>query len=111
MHMSGIPFGTTDWAAISPTVHAGERGEARWRTQVFGDSGVRVRLVEYSAGYVSDHWCHKGHVLFVLDGELHTELQDGRTFVLTPGMSYQVADDAEPHRSSSRSGARLFIVD
>ncbi|PNY79994.1 hypothetical protein CVO96_00270 [Deinococcus koreensis] len=111
MHMTSIPFGTTDWAAVETTVHAGETGQALWRTQVFGDSQIRVRLVEYSAGYVSDHWCHKGHVLFVLDGELHTELQDGRTFTLTPGMSYQVADGAEAHRSRTRTGARLFIVD
>lgn len=111
MHLTSIPFGTTDWAELVPTIHPGQRGEARWRTQVFGDSQIRVRLVEYSAGYVADHWCQKGHVLFVLEGELHTELQDGRTFTLTPGMSYQVADGAEAHRSRTPTGARLFIVD
>lgn len=111
MHMTSIPFGITDWAALVPTVHAGESGEARWRTQVFGESRIRVRLVEYSPGYVSDHWCRKGHILFVLDGELQTELEDGRRFVLTSGMSYQVADGAEPHRSRTQTGARLFIVD
>jgi hypothetical protein len=42
---------------------------------------------------------------------LHTELKDGRKFTLTPGMSYQVADDAEPHRSNTEVGAKLFIVD
>jgi hypothetical protein len=67
--------------------------------------------VEYSAGYVADHWCSKGHVLLCLEGELHTELADGRTFLLKPGMSYQVSDGAEPHRSSTETGARLFIVD
>jgi len=39
------------------------------------------------------------------------ELADGRHFTLTPGMSYQVADNAEPHRSTSPQGATLFIVD
>lgn len=68
-------------------------------------------MVEYSAGYVADHWCSKGHILFCLDGELETELEDGRRFTLAAGMSYQVADGAEPHRSSTVSGARLFIVD
>ena len=43
--------------------------------------------------------------------DLETELQDGRRFLLGPGMSYQVADHAEAHRSSSTSGATLFIVD
>jgi hypothetical protein len=109
MEMRNIPFGTTRWEDIQPTEHAGERGLALWRTRQFGD--IRVRLVEYSPGYVADHWCSKGHILLCLEGELHTELADGRRFVLTPGMSYQVADHAEPHRSSTAQGAKLFIVD
>lgn len=109
MQMTDIPFGTTDWATIEATTHAGDAGTAQWRTRNFGT--IRVRLVEYSPGYVANHWCTKGHILFCVEGELHTELQDGRHFVLRPGMSYQVADNAEPHRSSTERGARLFIVD
>jgi hypothetical protein len=109
MKLSGIPFGITDWAAIEPEDHAGEAGWARWQTRLFGD--LRVRRVEYSPGYRADHWCAKGHIVLCLSGELHTELADGRTFVLTPGLSYQVADGAEPHRSSTATGAVLFIVD
>lgn len=109
MKIDGISFGTTDWSAVERTTHAGESGEAQWRTRHFG--GIRVRMVDYSPGYVADHWCTKGHVLLCLEGELHTELANGRVFTLTPGMSYQVADDAEPHRSRTSAGARLFIVD
>jgi hypothetical protein len=109
MQMANIPFGMTDWASVEPTVHRGERGTATWRTRTF--DGIRVRMVEYSPGYVADHWCRKGHILLCLDGELHTELGDGRTFVLRPGTSYQVADEAEAHRSQTAVGARLFIVD
>jgi len=109
MQISDIPFGTTEWAAIEPTEHPGESGSAVWRTQVFGE--IRVRLVEYSPGYLADHWCEKGHILLCLSGELDTELRDGRRFTLRPGISYQVADGAEPHRSSSAVGATLFIVD
>jgi hypothetical protein len=109
MKMSGIPFGTTDWSQLPATEHKGERGFAYWRTRNFG--AVRVRMVEYSPGYVADHWCVKGHILLCTEGELHTELEDGRTFTLKPGMSYQVADDAEPHRSHTECGAKLFIVD
>ncbi|HEY6822265.1 MAG TPA: DHCW motif cupin fold protein [Burkholderiales bacterium] len=109
MEMSGIPFGTTDWSSVERTEHPGERGTAYWRTRDFG--AIRVRLVEYSAGYRADHWCVKGHILFCVEGELHTELKDGRTFSLKPGMSYQVADNAEAHRSSTPTGAKLFIVD
>ena len=109
MHLNDIPFGITDWQHIEPTQHAGEAGVSRWRTQQFGT--VRVRLVEYSAGYRADHWCQKGHILFCVAGELETELGDGRLFRLGPGMSYQVADNAEPHRSRTATGATLFIVD
>jgi len=109
MKISDLPFGTTDWAAVPATRHAGETGEALWRTRQFGD--VRVRMVEYSPGYRADHWCAKGHFLLVIEGELTTELADGRVFVLRPGTSYQVADGAEPHRSRTAAGARLFIVD
>ena len=109
MQMTGIPFGTTDWEGVDAVPHAGESGQATWRTRQFGS--IRVRMVEYSAGYVADHWCSKGHILLCLEGELHTELQDGRSFVLAAGMSYQVADNAEAHRSSTATGARLFIVD
>ncbi|WP_254427291.1 DHCW motif cupin fold protein [Rhodanobacter sp. C01] len=107
--MSGIPFGTTDWSKIERTEHKGERGSAYWRTQDFG--AIRVRMIEYTPGYVADHWCIKGHILFCIQGELHTELEDGRKFVLGPGMSYQVADNAEPHRSCTELGAKLFVVD
>ena len=82
---------------------------ALWYTQQF--DGIRVRMVEYSAGYLADHWCSKGHILLCMEGELHTELADGRKFILTPGTSYQVADNAEPHRSYTKIGAKLFIVD
>lgn len=109
MQISNIPFGVTDWSELPITEHPGEHGTAYWRTRQFGT--VRVRMVEYSPGYRADHWCSKGHILLCLSGELVTELQNGRRHVLGAGMSYQVADDDVPHRSSSPQGARLFIVD
>ena len=109
MEMNNIPFEMTAWSDITPTEHKGETGTAYWRTRHF--DAIRVRLVEYSPGYLADHWCTKGHILFCIEGELHTELADGRKFILTPGVSYQVADNAEPHRSHTSTGAKLFIVD
>lgn len=109
MNIANAPFGTTDWSRVERTEHKRETGIAHWRTREF--NGICVRMVEYSPGYRADHWCSKGHILLCLDGALHTELADGRTFVLKPGMSYQVADHAEAHRSFTASGARLFVVD
>lgn len=109
MKMREIPFETVDWAAVPAEPKSAQAGQALWRTRQFGD--IRVRMVEYTPGYVSDHWCEKGHVLLCLAGELHTELADGRRFTLRPGMSYQVGDGNEPHRSEAPQGATLFIVD
>jgi len=109
MIITDVPFNTIDWSQVASTEHTGIEGMAYWRTLEIGN--IRVRMVEYTAGYVADHWCHRGHVLLVLEGELDTLLEDGRTFKLTAGMSYQVADEAEPHRSSTVTGAKLFIVD
>ena len=103
-------FAVTDWSTIEPTSHPGETGQATWRTLTLGD--VRIRRVDYSPGYMADHWCDRGHILFVLEGELETELKDGRRFKLTSGMSYHVSNFGDPaHRSSSAAGAQLFIVD
>ncbi len=109
MRINDVPFGVTDWSTVPVTEHPGETGVARWRTREIGN--IRVRMVEYSPGYVADHWCERGHVLLVIDGELTTELQDGSVHLLKAGQSYQVADGVAPHRSRTAGGARLFIVD
>ena len=111
--MNEIAFGVTNWETVEKTTHKGDQGSATWRTCYFGSESnrIRVRMVDYSARYESDHWCEKGHILLCLKGELVTKLADGREFILKAGSSYQVADDTEPHRSSTKLGATLFIVD
>ena len=110
MKIPTLPFTITDWSSVAPTVHPGEMGQAIWRSFEIGN--LRVRTVEYSAGYLADHWCDRGHVLYVLEGELETELKDGRKFLLKPGQSYQVSDRGDSaHRSSTKTGAKLFVVD
>ncbi len=110
MKLPKLPFTVTDWNKVPITEHPGEHGKALWRS--FTTDDLRVRIVEYTPGYLADHWCDRGHVLYVLEGELDTELRDGRTFRLTAGMSYQVSDFGdEAHRSSTKTGVKLFIVD
>ena len=110
MEIANIPFVTTNWNTIEPTEHKGETGTSYWRTCNFGN--IRVRVVEYSANFLMDHWCSKGHIFYCLEGEFQVELNDGRTFTLTPGVGYQVADNAEAHRHSTASiGAKVFVVD
>jgi quercetin dioxygenase-like cupin family protein len=110
MKIPDLPFTVIDWAQMPASLHPGETGTATWRSFSIGD--LRIRYVEYSAGYLADHWCDRGHVLYVLDGEIESELRDGRRFVLSAGMSYQVSDFGDAaHRSFAPTGARLFIVD
>lgn len=109
MHISSFPFQTLQWDTVPREEHKGETGTAWWQVQWLHD--IRVRCVEYSPGYKADHWCRKGHVLFCLEGEMETELEDGRVLPLTAGMCYLVGDHNEAHRSSTKAGCRLYIVD
>lgn len=103
MELTAIPFGTTDWSKIDPVAYPGENGTAYWRSCLFGD--VRVRWIEYTAEYMADHWCRKGHILFCLEGRLDTELEDNRTFTQQPGMSYQPV----PQRLSWNPGGQALM--
>ena len=110
MKIPASPFTVTEWARLPATTHPGETGQAFWRELNIGN--LRIRMVEYTPGYLADHWCDRGHVLYVVEGELNTELRDGRSFKLLPGMSYQVSDHGDAaHRSSTKVGAKIFIVD
>lgn len=110
MRLPAMAFAVTEWSKLSTTVHPGETGEAIWSTVEVQD--LRLRVVEYSPEHLSDHWCDRGHVLFVLEGELIAELRDGRHFVLRPGMSFQVSDFGDhAHRIYTKSGAKAFILD
>jgi hypothetical protein len=109
MKIANVSFGVVDWSTVEPVTYPGDTGHAEWRTRHVGD--VRVRMVRYSENYRADHWCSKGHILLCVSGRLETALADGRRFVLGPGMSYEVADNAEPHRSCTDVGATLFILD
>lgn len=104
-----IAFQTIDWSAVARTEHPGETGTSFWQTIQF--AGLRMRMVEYTKGYLADHWCRKGHVVHCLAGELVSELEGGEKFTLTQGMSYVVSDNMSSHRSYSAGGVRLLIVD
>jgi hypothetical protein len=104
-----IPFQIIDWTKIPTTEHKGESGNSYW--QVLEFSGLRIRMIEYSPGYLADHWCSKGHIVHCIEGEFTSELDNGELFILKPGISYVVTDDASSHRSFTTEGAKLLIVD
>ena len=109
MDFENIPFQTINWKKGPKTEHTGTTGTAYWQTIQF--KGLRVRVVEYTKGYLADHWCQKGHIVYCLEGEFTTELQEGETFHLTKGMSYIVSDELSSHRSVTENGVKLLIID
>jgi quercetin dioxygenase-like cupin family protein len=109
MEIKAFPFQTLDWSGIKAETHPGTTGIAYWK--VFNMESIRIRMVEYSTCYLADHWCSKGHIIFCVSGEMITELEDGREFILSAGMTYHVGDNSDAHRSRSEHGCTLFIVD
>ena len=77
--MSKISFQIIDWNTVGRTEHAGETGASFWRILEF--AGLRIRIVEYTAGYLADHWCQKGHIVHCLEGEFASELENGKVFL------------------------------
>jgi quercetin dioxygenase-like cupin family protein len=109
MNKTGIPFQVIDWTSIPKTEHAGENGFAFWQTLQL--PRLRIRIVEYSAGYLADHWCKKGHIVHCLEGEFESGLQGGKKFLLKKGMTYVVSDEVSSHRSTTENGVKLLIID
>ncbi len=107
--MSNIAFQTIDWTGVEKIEHKGETGFAFWQTKLF--DGLRVRLVEYSANYEADHWCEKGHIVHCLEGEFESVLINGECFLLKKGMTYIVSDELSSHKSISKNGVKLLIID
>jgi len=109
MNIDKFPFTIVDWTDMEIKERDGVTGKAT--SKLFQMGKIRVRMVDYSANYLADHWCHKGHVIYCIDGEMETKLEDGRVFRFAKGMTYHVGDDCEAHRSSSVNGCKLLIVD
>jgi hypothetical protein len=104
-----FPFQLIDWTSIPKTEHKGETGMAYWQTLQL--PGLRIRIVEYSQGYLADHWCKKGHIVHCLAGEFTSEMADGIKFSLAEGMTYIVSDELSSHRSLTEKGVKLLIID
>ena len=109
MNDNNIPFQTIDWTNVPKIEYKGENGSALWQTVQF--PGLRVRIVEYSKGYIADHWCKKGHIVHCLEGEFVSEMQSGEKFTLSKGMTYVVSDELSSHRSHSAHGVKVMIID
>ena len=106
---NAYPFQVINFNSMVTEEHKGETGTSFWK--VFQLAGLRIRVVEYQQGYFANHWCRKGHIVYCLEGSFESELSNGEIFTLEKGMSYVVSDDLSSHRSSTRDGAKLLIID
>ena len=110
MKLGRFQPGSIDWTKEAVSVLPGESGDAAQRTRILGDA--QLRIVDYGAGYIADHWCAKGHILYVVSGAVTIEHSDGTRYELAGGMSWHAAEDeGAPHRVVTPGGARVFIVD
>ena len=109
VHEQNIPFQVIQWDKISKEEHRGENGTSFWQTVEI--PGLRLRIVKYSPCYLADHWCKKGHIVYCLEGSFVSELQNAESFSLSKGMSYIVSDEISSHRSLSKEGVKLLIID
>jgi len=90
MNNSNIPFQTIDWAKIPKTEHKGKTRIAHWQTIEF--SGLRIRIVEYSPGYMADHWCEKGHIVHCLEGQVVNEQKNRDRSIIENGVKLMIID-------------------
>lgn len=107
--MYNIPFSNIDWSQVEKVEYPGHTGTATWQTLNF--DGLRIRIVEYSIGYLADHWCQKGHIVHCLSGSFISEMEDGTTFTFSVGTTYVVSDNLSSHRSVSVESVKLLIID
>jgi quercetin dioxygenase-like cupin family protein len=110
MKIPELAFTSVALAELPATVDAGERGRSVSRT--FEQGGVRLRIVEYQPGYLADHWCDRGHVFYLISGEVTVELRDGREFALSAGQAFAVSDHGDAaHRVRTERGGVAFVAD
>jgi len=107
--MKKISFQTIDWSQLPKTIHQGQTGKSI--SQKIEYPGLRIRIVEYTAGYLADHWCQKGHFVYCLEGEVISEQENGEQHILKQGMGYIVSDDMSSHRSRTENKVKLLIID
>jgi hypothetical protein len=109
MKLENLPIGVVDWSRTPAVIQVGEEGTATVRTYELDD--IALRLVVYSSGFKSDHWCNKGHIVYVLFGsfviehedETRTELSAGKSGTLPMTPDHRTAFYANPVRLSSSS--------
>ncbi|MEP6646923.1 MAG: DHCW motif cupin fold protein [Saprospiraceae bacterium] len=104
-----IPFTLIDWSALALKTKEGSSGASAQKVMEF--PGLRVRIVEYSPGFMADHWCQKGHIVHCLAGSFESEMESGEKFHLSAGMTYVVSDGMSSHKSNTKNGTTLLIID
>ncbi|WP_317898706.1 DHCW motif cupin fold protein [Aurantibacillus circumpalustris] len=109
MILNNIPPNLIDWHNTPTEKSNGAKGFASSKIKLFGD--IKIRQVQYSADYLADHWCVKGHIIHILEGELILDYKDGTSHIITANTTYIVGDDGIPHMAKSINGALVLVID
>jgi len=54
------------------------------RFKVYEQDGKKLRLVEFSKEFVEPDWCIKGHIGYILQGQMEIDF-DGKVILFGPG--------------------------
>ena len=101
---------STDWSSLVSESVEGLSGNSRSKSIKYGN--IRMRTMEYSPGFEADHWCPRGHIIFVLEGEITIKLKDETEQKISKGMSFICGDnETNPHMVYSKKGAFVIIID
>ena len=110
MKLNDVSYSLIDWQNVESTEVKGITGHAFWKTKKFND--LRIRIIEKSPGYRADHYCKKGHVIYVIDGEMVIDFENGEKFSVSAGQTVFLGDDPEfGHSTFTENGIKYFIID
>ncbi len=70
----GIPFESLPWEVSADGV----------RFKAYERDGRKLRLVEFAREFIEPDWCTKGHIGYILEGQMELDF-DGKVLVFGPG--------------------------
>jgi len=97
-----IDFGRIRW----------EESDVGVRFKAYQQAGKRVRLAEFAREYSEPDWCTKGHIGYVLEGQIEIDF-NGKTFVFGPGDGLFIPAGSQ-HKHKARTltdKAKIILVE
>lgn len=82
------------------------------RSKLVARGGKRLRLVEFTSAFVERDWCLKGHVGYILEGELEILFSDhSEWFAVGDGIMIAGGEGWRHKARALSSSVRLILVE